>query len=248
MDRLDYLRRDSFFTGVTEGNIGSARIIKMLDVHEDQLVVNSKGLYSIENYLISRRLMYWQVYLHKTTVSSEKVLIKALLRAKYLAMNGKHIYATPCLEYFLYIVVDAVTFINDPQAQIFYSTLDDNDIWSSLKVWTKSDDKILALLASDIVNRKLFHVETSDKPIEEDYIKDIRCKLAEKLNVDYEDTRFLVSTDTIQKDMYDINDDHINILFKDNTIKDISEASDLLNVELLSKKVKKYYLCHQRME
>ena len=135
-----------------------------------------------------------------------------------------------------------------PQAQIFYSTLDDNDIWSSLKVWTKSDDKILALLASDIVNRKLFHVETSDKPIEEDYIKDIRCKLAEKLNVDYEDTRFLVSTDTIQKDMYDINDDHINILFKDNTIKDISEASDLLNVELLSKKVKKYYLCHQRME
>ncbi len=248
MDRLDYLRRDSFFTGVTEGNIGSARIIKMLDVHEDQLVVNSKGLYSIENYLISRRLMYWQVYLHKTTVSSEKVLIKALLRAKYLAMNGKHIYATPCLEYFLYKDVDADTFINDPQAQIFYSTLDDNDIWSSLKVWTKSDDKILALLASDIVNRKLFHVETSDKPIEEDYIKDIRCKLAEKLNVDYEDTRFLVSTDTIQKDMYDINDDHINILFKDNTIKDISEASDLLNVELLSKKVKKYYLCHKRME
>lgn len=247
MDRLDYLRRDSFFTGVTEGNIGSARIIKMLDVYNDELVVNSKGLYSIENYLISRRLMYWQVYLHKTTVSSEKVLINALLRAKHLAMQGKDIYATPCLRYFLYNIVNSDTFLNDPKAQHYYSMLDDSDIWSSLKVWTDNDDKILSLLAQDIVNRRLFQVETFENPIEQERIDEIRCQLVDRYGVDYDDTQFLISTDTIQKDMYDINDDHINILYKDNTIKDISEASDLLNVELLSKKIRKYYLCYQRL-
>ncbi|MGN1376181.1 MAG: HD domain-containing protein [Prevotella sp.] len=248
MDRLDYLRRDSFFTGVTEGNIGSARIIKMLDVYDDELVVNSKGLYSIENYLISRRLMYWQVYLHKTTVSGEKVLVNALLRAKHLAMQGKEIHATPCLRYFLYNAVDADTFLNDPKAQHYYAMLDDSDIWSSLKVWTESDDKILSMLAHDIVNRRLFQVETFENPIDEEFIEEIRHRLADSLGVGYEDTKFLVSTDTIQKDMYDIHDDHINILFKDNTVKDISEASELLNIELLSKKVRKYYLCHQRID
>lgn len=134
MDRLDYLRRDSFFTGVTEGNIGSARIIKMLDVVDDNLVVNSKGLYSIENYLMSRRLMYWQVYLHKTTVSSEKVLVNALLRAKKLALEGEDVFATPCLGYFLYNDIDAETYRNSEEAQRNYAMLDDNDIWSSLKV------------------------------------------------------------------------------------------------------------------
>lgn len=174
MDRLDYLRRDSFFTGVTEGNIGSARIIKMLDVANDSLVVNSKGLYSIENYLMARRLMYWQVYLHKTTVSSEKVLVNALLRAKKLAREGKEIFATPCLKYFLYNDIDAETFKTDEEAQRNYALLDDNDIWSAIKVWINNDDKVLSLLSTDLLNRNLFKVEISGTPINEERIENIK--------------------------------------------------------------------------
>ena len=247
MDRLDYLRRDSFFTGVTEGNIGSARIIKMLDVVDDNLVVNSKGLYSIENYLMSRRLMYWQVYLHKTTVSSEKVLVNALLRAKQLAREGKDVFATPCLRYFLYNDVDADTFKTDEQAQRNYALLDDNDIWSSLKVWIDSGDKVLATLSADILNRNLFKVEISGEPIDDGRIEEIKSALAEKFGISKDDARYLMSVDTIQKDMYDVNDDHITILFKNDTIKDISEASEVMNIALLSKKIRKYYLCYQRI-
>lgn len=247
MDRLDYLRRDSFFTGVTEGNIGSARIIKMLDVVDDNLVVNSKGLYSIENYLMSRRLMYWQVYLHKTTVSSEKVLVNALLRAKKLALEGEDVFATPCLGYFLYNDIDAETYRNSEEAQRNYAMLDDNDIWSSLKVWTGSKDKVLSILSSDILNRNLFKVEITGTPTEEGHINEVRTKLAARFGVSYEDAGYLMSVDTIQKDMYDVNDDQISIIFKDNTVKDISEASEVMNIALLSKKIRKYYLCYQRI-
>ena len=247
MDRLDYLRRDSFFTGVTEGNIGSARIIKMLDVVDDNLVVNSKGLYSIENYLMSRRLMYWQVYLHKTTVSSEKVLVNALLRAKKLALEGEDVFATPCLGYFLYNDIDAETYRNSEEAQRNYAMLDDNDIWSSLKVWTGSKDKVLSILSSDILNRNLFKVEITGTPTEEGHINEVRTKLAARFGVSYEDAGYMMSVDTIQKDMYDVNDDQISIIFKDNTVKDISEASEVMNIALLSKKIRKYYLCYQRI-
>ena len=246
MDRLDYLRRDSFFTGVTEGNIGSARILKMLDVADDNLVVNSKGLYSIENYLMARRLMYWQVYLHKTTVSSEKVLVNALLRAKHLASQGKDIFATPCLKYFLYNDIDADKFKADDEAQHNYALLDDNDIWSALKVWIDNEDKVLSLLSADLLNRNLFKVEISNIPICEDKIEDIKTAIAGNFGISKDDARYLMSVDTIQKDMYDVNDDHITILFKDNTLKDISEASEVMNIALLSKKIRKYYLCYQR--
>lgn len=246
MDRLDYLRRDSFFTGVTEGNIGSARIIKMLDVHEDSLVVNAKSLYTIENYLMSRRLMYWQVYLHKTTVSSEKVLVNALLRAKELASRGEDVFATPCLRYFLHNNIDAAAFKDNDNAQKYYSMLDDNDIWSSLKVCTESKDKILSILADDIINRKIFKVEISDEPFDENYIDEIKTRLSEHFDINKDECHYLVSTDVIQKDMYDINDDRINMLQKDGTVKDISESSDLFNTALLSKKIRKYYLCYQR--
>ncbi len=160
MDRLDYLRRDSFFTGVTEGNIGSARIIKMLDIVDDKLVVNSKGIYSIENYLTTRRLMYWQVYLHKTTVAFEKMLVNTLRRAKMLARQGKELFASPALRYFLYNEVDASFFEqHHDEALHNYSMLDDSDIWSALKVWMTSDDKILALLSSNLINRHIFQRE-----------------------------------------------------------------------------------------
>lgn len=247
MDRLDYLRRDSFFTGVTEGNIGSARIIKMLNVVDDQLVIDYKGIYSIENYLTSRRLMYWQVYLHKTTVACEKVLVNALLRAKKLAGEGVKLFASPALHYFLYNDIDAAHFHTDSEALKHYVDLDDNDIWSAVKVWKDSDDKVLALLSNDLIERRPFRVEIHDEEVSDERIKELRTELAEHFGITPEDAWFLISLNTIQKDMYDIHDDHISILNKDNTLKDIAEASEILNVELLSKKIRKYYLCYQRM-
>jgi HD superfamily phosphohydrolase len=247
MDRLDYLRRDSFFTGVNEGNIGSARIIKMLDVKDDHLVVDSKGIYSIENYLTSRRLMYWSVYLHKTAVACEKVLVNALLRAKHLANEGVDLFASPALKYFLYNNVDNEWFKSHGDALKNYEELDDNDIWSALKVWQHHDDKILSLLATDIINRNLFKVEVLDEEPSEEYINEIRKKISDTLDIPYADTCYLISLNTIQKDMYDPEDDTIGIIYKDGTTKDISEASELLNVALLSKKIRKYYLCYQRI-
>lgn len=247
MDRLDYLRRDSFFTGVTEGNIGSARIIKMLDVQDDKLVVESKGIYSIENYLTSRRLMYWQVYLHKTAVACEKVLINTLLRAKYLAETGKEIFASPALKYFLYNDIDETIFNQDEKALRYYTELDDSDIWSALKVWRHSDDKILSTLAGDMLDRRIFKVEIHDKPIADDYLDTLRHTIADNLGISTAETDYMIDVSTIQKDIYTFDDDNITILYKDGTTKDISAASELLNVSLLSKKIRKYYLCYQRI-
>ena len=247
MDRLDYLRRDSFFTGVHEGNIGSARIIKMLDVVDDQLVVNSKGIYSIENYLTSRRLMYWQVYLHKTVVAFEKMLVNILLRAKYLASCGKELFAPPALRYFLENNVDAAFFHAHEEALTYYGLLDDNDIWCSVKVWMNHEDKILSILAKAIVNRHIFRVEINDKPFDEEKVDSVRKEIAKALDISEEDAQYMMSINTIQKDMYDVNDDRIAILYKDGTIKDISESSDILNIGLLSKKIRKYYLCYHRI-
>nr|WP_308534664.1 HD domain-containing protein [uncultured Prevotella sp.] len=247
MDRLDYLRRDSFFTGVTEGNIGSARIIKMLNVVNDALVVEQKGIYSIENYLTTRRLMYWQVYLHKTAVGYEKILINTLLRAKELVRKGKELFASPSLQFFLENDVDTNFFHQNSEALQNYIELDDNDLWSALKVWKNNEDTVLSTLASDFINRKLFKVEIHEEPISKYAIEEQRHKLCSALNLDYEDTKYLVCNDTIQKDMYDINDDHISILSKDGQLKDITEASEILNIDLLSKKIRKYYLCYHRI-
>lgn len=247
MDRLDYLRRDSFYTGVTEGNIGSARIIKMLNVVDDKLVVESKGIYSIENYLTSRRLMYWQVYLHKTAVAYEKVLVNMLTRAKQLARGGRDIFATPALRYFLYNDIDGEWFGSHPEALQMYQELDDNDIWSSLKVWMHDDDKILSTLARDMTDRRIFKVEVHDEPISEEYIAEVRHRIAETMGIDEHDAHYMMSVDTVQKDMYDTGDESISILYKDGTIKDIAQASEILNIQLLSKKIRKYYFCYQRV-
>ena len=240
MDRLDYLRRDSFFTGVTEGNIGSARIIKMLNVVDDNLVVDYKGIYSIENYLTSRRLMYWQVYLHKTTVACEKQLISLLSRAKYLARQGEQLFAPPSLRYFLYNEVDREHFMANGDALHYYELLDDNDIWSSMKVWMTHSDPILSLLARDLIERRIFKVEVRNEPVEEAEVAEIQHTIATRMGTTYEEAAYLVNVSTVQKDMYDIHDDHISILYKDGSIKDITEASEILNISLLSKKIRKY--------
>ena len=248
MDRLDYLRRDSFYTGVTEGNIGSARIIKMLNVVDDSLVVESKGIYSLENYLTTRRLMYWQVYLHKTTVAYEKVLLNMLKRVKFLTKEGCDIFASPALKYFLVNDVDAQWFSTHEEALRMYEELDDSDLWSAMKAWKHHDDKILATLATDMLNRKIFKVIVNEMPFTEEEITDTATQIAAEMGISTEEAKeYMMHVSNIGKDMYDVNDDSIAILYKDGSIKDISEASELLNVQLLSKKITKYYLCYQRI-
>ena len=248
MDRLDYLRRDSFYTGVTEGNIGSARIIKMLNVIDDSLVVEQKGIYSLENYLTTRRLMYWQVYLHRTCVAYEKVLVNMLNRAKQLVRQGHDVFASPALHYFLCNDVDASWFSNHPETLAHYEELDDSDIWSAMKAWKHDSDKILSTLATDMLDRRIFKVEVHEDPIPQQRIDEIQQDIARRMDIPLEDAHYLMSINTIQKDMYNVEDDSITILYKSGEIKDISEASELLNVQLLSKKIRKYYLCYQRFE
>jgi HD superfamily phosphohydrolase len=248
MDRLDYLRRDSFYTGVTEGNIGSARIIKMLNVVDDSLVVDSKGIYSLENYLTTRRLMYWQVYLHKTTVAYEKVLINMLKRAKFLTKEGCDIFASPALKYFLVNDVDAQWFNTHDEALRMYEELDDSDLWSAMKAWKHHEDIILATLATDMLNRKIFKVIVNETPFTEEDITNVSTPIATAMGISNENAKeYMIHVSSIGKDMYDVNDDSITILYKDGHVKDISEASELLNVQLLSKKITKYFLCYQRI-
>ena len=248
MDRLDYLRRDSFYTGVTEGNIGSARIIKMLNVIDDSLVVEQKGIYSLENYLTTRRLMYWQVYLHRTCVAYEKVLVNMLNRAKELVRTGHDVFASPALHYFLSNDVDADWFNTHPEALMNYEELDDSDLWSAMKAWKHDNDKILSTLATDMLDRKIFKVEVHEEPILQERIDEIQQTIATKMDIPLEDAHYMMSLNTIQKDMYNVDDDNIAILYKNGEIKDISQASELLNVQLLSKKIRKYYFCYQRFE
>ncbi|MDR1883598.1 MAG: HD domain-containing protein [Prevotella sp.] len=248
VDRLDYLRRDSFFTGVTEGNIGSARIIKMLDLRNDRLVVEAKGIYSIENFLMSRRLMYWQVYLHKTAVAAENMLIKTLTRAKELTGKGVRLFASPSLSYFLENDVNRLFFArnNDDVLKNFVN-LDDNDIWCALKVWADNEDKALSTLSSCLVNRNLFKIEITNEPCSGKRIQSYITKYVSELGIDEYEASFFYSSDVIYTNMYNEADDSIDILYNDGTIKDISEASDMLNIQLLSKKVEKHYFSYLKI-
>lgn len=247
MDRLDYLRRDSFYTGVTEGSIGSARIIEMLNVEDDQLVIEAKGIYSIENFLTARRLMYWQVYLHKTSVAYERMLISALLRAKELAEQGVELFASPALRFFLYNNIGHEEFHNNPDCLENFIQLDDNNIWTSLKVWSTHTDKVLSTLSLGMINRNIFKVEISTEPISIEREKELTYHISQQLNISLHEARYFVSTPSIEKNMYDPADDSIDIIYHDGTIKNIAEASDMLNFALLSKKVKKYYICYHRL-
>ncbi len=248
MDRLDYLRRDSFYTGVTEGNIGSARIIKMLDVKDDQLVVEAKGIYSIENFLTARRLMYWQVYLHKTSVAYERMLISALLRAKELAARGEEVFASPALRFFLYNDIDRNAFLECPECLENFIRLDDNDIWTSLKVWCSHPDKVLSTLSTGMVDRRIFKVEISSEPVSRERICRLTASVIAQLGITEHEAGYFIATPSIERNMYDPADDSIDILYNDGTTRNIAEASDMLNISLLSKKVKKHYLCYLRMQ
>ncbi len=191
--------------------------------------------------------MYWQVYLHKTAVAYEKVLVNMLLRAKLLARQGQMPFASPALAYFLQNDVDAQWFREHEEALQMYEELDDSDIWSAMKVWRHSPDKILSTLASDMLDRRIFRVEVSETPFSEDYVQELRCQIARAMDIPLDDTRFLMAQVTLSKDMYSPLEDSIDILYKDGTTRPITQASELLNVELLSRQVSKHYLCYQRV-
>lgn len=243
MDRLDYLRRDSFFSGVSEGNIGSARIIKMLNIKNDKLVVEAKGIYSIENFLMSRRLMYWQVYLHKTAYAAETMLHKTMLRARYVAQQDPNLFGSESLRYFLQLGATELT----PEALQHFTLLDDSDIWVALKSWCNHPDKVLSLLSNGIVNRNIFKVEISNTPFDEKYLSEQANALSQKLNLSPNDIDYLTSYKKVTNNLYREDDNAIDILFSDGTTKRISEASDMFNLDVLSKPIHKYYYCHFRV-
>jgi HD superfamily phosphohydrolase len=246
MDRLDYLKRDSFFTGVTEGVIGSDRIIKMLNVWNDQLVVDEKGIYSIEKFLIARRLMYWQVYLHRTVISSEQVLVMMLKRAQLLTSSGVQLFATPALAYFLEDSPGRFDPVNSPVFLEQFAALDDNDILTSAKVWCNHPDAVLSILSKGLVNRELLSVELDDQPFSEKLVEAYRDRVATHLSLSREEAGYLVVSDSISNFAYSDMDDRIAILDKIGHTRDIAEASDMLNIAVLSKTVRKYFLCYPK--
>lgn len=246
VDRLDYLRRDSFFSGVTEGNIGSARIIKMLDVRNDKLVVESKGIYSIENFLMSRRLMYWQVYLHKTAVAAEHMLISTLKRAKELTSAGERLFASPAFSYFLENDVTMDVFEQTDEALDHFVNLDDNDLWCSLKVWSKHPDTVLSVMSAALVNRKVFKIEIGSEPVSSGRVDELVETYMKRFSISQHEASYFVLADAVSTNMYNEKDDSIDILYNDGSIKDIAEASDMLNIQLLSKRVQKYYVSYLR--
>jgi len=248
MDRLDYLRRDSFFSGVTEGVIGSDRIIKMLNVKDDQLVIDIKGIYSIEKFLIARRLMYWQVYFHKTVISAESLLVMILKRAKELAMSGTNLFTTPALGYFLSHAISGKDFSSIDKARLImlFSRLDDNDVIASSKVWCDHDDKILSALCDKLVNRRLFRIEMRKETFSDERIELVKNLIMEKYGITENEARYFYVNGSISNHAYNYMDDRIKIMQKNGDTVDITEASDMLNVSVFSSNVTKHFLCYPK--
>jgi uncharacterized protein len=244
MDRLDYLNRDSFYTGVSEGRIGSDRIIEMLNVHNGQLVVEEKGIYSIEKFITSRRLMYWQVYLHKTVVGAEFMLIRILERAKELTQQGEQLFASPALSFFLNHTIDKSSFENNPDVLRNFAQLDDYDIMGAIKVWMHHPDRVLSLLSEKLVNRRLLKVEVSREPFGPDRIALEKQLAADLLGISVEEAAYFVYTNMLTNNAYTSDKQNINLLMKNGEVIDLPKASDNLNISALSTPVKKYALCY----
>lgn len=246
LDRMDYLNRDSFFTGVSEGVISFDRIIKMFNIYDDNLVIEEKGIYSIEKFLIARRLMYWQVYLHKTVISGEMILVKLLERAKEVAANGQDLFASPSLHHFLNNDINENNFFSDHANLEHFTNLDDQDIYAAVKVWTKHPDKILSTLCQMLTSRNLYKVEMGNERADADRVAFLKDAAVHLLEIKPDEARYFVFTDAIQNRAYNAGVGNIKILMKNNDIVDIAKASDLSNLESLQKTVEKYILCYPR--
>jgi len=247
VDRMDYLCRDSFFTGVQEGRVASERLLKMLDVHQDRLVVQVKGIYSVEKFLVARRLMYWQVYLHKTSVAAEQQLIKILSRAKVLARSGKELFCSPSLRYFLYNPISLSDFGICSEALDQYALLDDNDVISAIKAWISSEDKVLGLLSKSFVNRSLFRGELLEAPLSEEQKQTLNKEYAGLLGLTEEEAAYCWSEHVSTSNTYSEKADTIDILYSDGKVRDIAEASEILDLEALTRKPIKRYLFKYRI-
>jgi HD superfamily phosphohydrolase len=248
MDRLDYLKRDSFFSGVSEGSVNYERLLNMIDVVDDHIVIEAKGIYSVEKFITARRLMYWQVYLHKTVLAAELMIMKVLKRAKYLRMKGEKLFASPVLDYFLSNDITLDDFYNDEKTLPNFASLDDYDVFSALKVWLDHPDKVLSSLSTGLVNRKLFKIEmTSEKP-ESTYLENIKNTVGKKLKLKDDELEYFVINDKTSNYIYNPGNDKIKILFKDGSLIDIAEASDQLNISLLSKPTTKYFVCCPKLQ
>lgn len=239
VDRMDYLTRDSFFTGVAEGVIGYDRIIKMLVVKDGNLVVEEKAIYSIEKFLLSRRLMYWQVYLHKTVVAAEKMLVMIFRRAKELiSKNIEVTAATPALNRFLHLqTIEIETMLDE------FCSMDDHDLMATIKNWSSHPDKILSTLCRSMVARRLMHIRLQSEPFEEDYLHQKRKEIAERMQVSEEEAAYYVFWGEASNTLYNLKDENITILYKDGSLKDISQVDNALIAPQMNMQVKKYYLC-----
>ena len=247
VDRMDYLCRDSFFTGVQEGRVASERLLKMMDVRDDKLVVQVKGIYSVEKFLVARRLMYWQVYLHKTSVAAEQHLIKILSRAKDLARKGTDLFCSPALRYFLYQPVTFDMFNVNSEALEQYALLDDNDVLCAIKAWIASDDKVLSRLSESFINRQLFRGELLESPLSEEQKRELNKCYSQALGVGEKEAEYCWSEHVSTSNTYSEKADSIDILYSDGTVRDIAQASEILDLEALTKKPTKRYLFKYRV-
>ena len=246
MDRMDYLNRDSFFTGVIEGSVGSDRLIRMLNVADDRLVVDEKGIYSVEKFLIARRMMYWQVYNHRTVVSAETLLTNLLVRAREVTRRGITLFATPALSFFLQPRHDPDGAEGTAEMISQFTVLDESDIMSATKVWRTSGEKILADLCRRFVNRDLLGIELQNSPFDQSKVKETEEKAKAILHLQDDDVRFYVNTGDVYNQTYAPGTPEVRIRLKNGTIKDITAVSDLFDKEALSEKVTKYYLCYPK--
>jgi len=246
MDRLDYLARDSFFSGVVEGQVGSERILKMLDVVDDQLVVEEKGIYSIEKFIVARRFMYWQVYLHKTVLSAEFMLVNALRRAQELARSGVELHCSPALRHFLYHKVTLNDLEGDSAALGYYAALDDFDIAAALKVWQQHEDRVLSMLASHLVNRRLFKIEIQRELFTPNRVSSEIDRVAAKYGFSKVEAAYFVIHSSVDNRAYNSQYDVIRILMKDGSVRDAAEVSDHLNIAALSSVVEKHFVAYLR--
>ena len=245
MDRMDYLKRDSFYSGVAEGNINSERLIQMFDVQDDMLVIEEKGIYSVEKFLVARRLMYWQAYLHKTSVAAELIMTKILKRAKELTQQGVHLTASEPLQYFMQNKVTLDDFNDDVLTQFSY--LDDFDIVSAIKSWQFNDDYVLSELSKMIINRDLLKIRMRAEKVGRDELSNMIKRFVELTGLTEKEAEYFVFKGKIKNQAYNKTGEPIHILKKDRTIEDVVEASDQLNLKALSKPVTKYYLCFPKV-
>ncbi|MBK8679835.1 MAG: HD domain-containing protein [Sphingobacteriales bacterium] len=246
IDRMDYLNRDSFFTGVQEGVIGSERLIKMLTIHNNNIVVEEKGILSVENFLVSRRIMYWQVYLHKTVLSAETMLVKVLKRAKQLTKQGENLFATPNFKLFLENNFTITDFEENDDLLTHFSALDDTDVWASLKVWQQHPDIVLSTLATGIVQRKLLQIEIAYTPFPKKIAALETACLKKYPNLTPQNLPYFIYTDTTSNSAYSYKASRIQILRKDGNVSDITQASDYQHLAQLATPVVKYFICYPK--